>query len=168
MTMTRAKIVLVVATLLAATVACKKTSTPPGASPSSDASAQAQGGNAAPPMPMDAAPNAAPPLPAPVKQFQEVLTPIVTMPAGVDRAGRACSRAEELYKLSEAMRVLPAPSGVDERAWSTTTMDVKNAVSGLSDICAGARGGPEDTDSVQEDLDFTRKEFERLLALLTK
>lgn len=157
--------VAVVALALATTAACKKKDSPPAATAPADATTATIDGAAEPPPAPDAAPAAARSLPEPLAKFKAALDPVLAAPDGVERAKAGC--AAKLFELTEAIRELPAPAGVDEDTWGTAT----NALSGdaltIDEVCAGDGGGPEGaTDLILKEVKNASDHLQEVIALL--
>lgn len=159
--------VAVVALALAATSACKKKETSPPATTPADAASASIDAAAEPAPSPDAAPAAAASLPEPLAKFKAALDPVVAAPAGVERAKAGC--AAKLFDLTEDIRDLPAPAGVDEATWVTATKALSGSALSVDDVCTGDGGGPEGaTDVILKGLTDASEHLQAIIALLPK
>ena len=164
---TNATWVALVALALAATSACKKQAAPPSAATRGDAATAAIEGKGEPAPAPGAPVAAAPALPEPIAKFKAALDPVLAKPAGVERAKAGCEA--KLFNLTEAIRNLAAPAGVDAKTWSSATEALSTDALAIDEVCTGDGGGPtEATDMILKDVAEASEHLQALITLLPK
>jgi hypothetical protein len=127
------------------------------AAPTGDATGSAGSAATAPATP----PAPAGALPAELKEFEALLSPLVAMPEGEARSKKTCEQLEQLRVKSLPVRRYAAP-GVDAAAWEKASNEMRGAFEGLGGVCG------DDSPDESADLKTIHQAYLQLVSLLPR